>query len=336
MSLWFFLVALVPPVMFAVSNLIDKSVMHGEEGDESPWAVVALGAFFDLIFLIPIGLYCLVTINWPMADIFWPLFFNGISVTLAGWLFYRSIQTEETSRVVAIFQTIPIFGLFLGFYGLEEKLGWEIILAIIFLVLGGFTLSISKGKFNKRILAMMLLSSALYAVNDFVLAKYGREIFGGETGNSISLVGQAMPAIMADLAGKVFFGIIVLVGRRERTSFKNSFRAKFGLVGVSSIIYTAGDVVFDLAKLFAPIALVQALGCTQPMFVLIWGILSTSILIPYLLKKRNWILKKENRRIKLVEKTTKFCLKTRESLKGTTWKVVGIILMVVGGILLSI
>jgi drug/metabolite transporter (DMT)-like permease len=310
MSFWIWLVALVPPVMSAVSNLIDKCVMYREEGCESPWAVVALGAFFDLIFLVPIGLYCLVTSNWPTANIFWPLFFNGIPVTIAGWLFYRSIQTGETSRVVAIFQTIPIFGLFFGFYGLEEKLGWEIILAIIFLVLGGFILSISKGKFDKRILVMMLLSSVLYAVNDFLVAKYGREIFGGEMGNSLSSAGQAMPAILADLAGKVFFGIIVLVGRRERTSFKNSFRAKFGLVGVSSIVYTAGDVVFDLAKLFAPIALIQALGCTQPLFVLIGAI-----------------------------GLTLFCKsfpKEEVGRKSLWQKVFGISLMVVGGILLSI
>lgn len=310
MSLWIWFVALVPPVMFAVSNLIDKSVMHGEEGEESPWAVVALGAFFDLIFLVPIGLYCLVTSNLPSADIFWPLFFNGISVTFAGWLFYRSIQTEETSRVVAIFQTVPVFGIFLGFYGLEEKLGWEILVAIIFLVLGGFTLSISKGKLSKKILVMMLLSSALYAVNDFILARYGREIFGGEMGNFFSSIGQAMPAILADLAGKVFFGIIVLVGRRECVSFRNSFRAKFGAVGISSVVYTAGDVTFDLAKLFAPIALVQALGCTQPLFVLLGAI-----------------------------GLTLFCKNfPKEEVDGKSlWqKVFGIGLMVVGGILLAI
>jgi drug/metabolite transporter (DMT)-like permease len=311
MSLWIWLVALVPPVMFAVSNLIDKSVMHREEdGGESPWAVVALGAFFDIVFLIPIGLYCLATSNLPNADIFWPLFFNGIPVTFAGWLFYRSIQTEEVSRVVAIFQTIPIFGIFLGFYGLEEKLSWEILVAILFLVLGGFTLSISKGRFNRKVLVMMLLSSALYAFNDFIFAGHGREIFDGIMGDSSISIEQAMPAILADLAGKVFFGIIVLVGRQERTSFKSCFRAKFGLVGASSLVFTAGDVASDLAKLFVPIALVQALCCTQPMFVLIGAICLTL-----------------------------FCKKFPKEEVGSKslWqKVFGISLMVAGGILLSI
>ncbi len=312
MSFWIWIVALVPPALFAASNLIDKVVMHGEGGEEegSPWAIVALGAFFDLLFLVPIGLYCLVTSNLPSADIFCPLFLNGIPVTFAGWLFYRSIQSEEASRVVAIFQTVPVFGIFLGFYGLGERLSWETIVAIIFLVLGGFILSISKGKFNKQILVMMLLASALYAVNDFILAGYGREIFGEEMNISFGSIGQAMPVILADLAGKVFFGIIVLVSRRERQSFKSSFRAKFGLVGVSSVIYTAGDVVFDLAKLFAPIAIVQALCCTQPLFVLVGAV-----------------------------GLTLFCRnfpKEEVDSKSLWQKVLGISLMVVGGILLSI
>jgi drug/metabolite transporter (DMT)-like permease len=312
MSLWIWLVALVPPVLFAVSNLIDKKVVHGESGGESPWAVVALGAFFDLLFVVPIGLFCLVTNSLPSADIFWPLFFNGIPVTFAGWLFYRSIQKEEASRVVAIFQTIPVFGIFLGFYGLNEKLSWEILFAIILLVVGGFILSITKGKFNKKILIMMLLSSALYAVNDFVLAGYGREIFGTNeiVGTLLPSFKQAMPAILADLMGKVFFGIIVLIGRQERASFKNSFRAKFGLVGIGSVVYTAGDVTFDVAKLFAPIALVQALCCTQPVFVLIGAI-----------------------------GLTLFCKnfpKEEVETKSMWQKVFGIGLMVAGGILLSI
>jgi drug/metabolite transporter (DMT)-like permease len=312
MSLWILLVALVPPVLFAVSNLIDKKVVHGEGGGESPWAIVALGAFFDLLFVVPIGLFCLFTNSLPSADIFWPLFFNGISVTFAGWLFFRSIQKEEASRVVAIFQTIPVFGIFLGFYGLNEKLSWEILVAIILLVLGGFTLSITKGKFNKKILIMMLSSAALYAVNDFVLAGYGREVFvTPETGITLlASVKRTIPAILSDLVGKVFFGIIILVGRQERVSFKNSFRAKFGLVGVSSVVYTAGDVIYDVAKLFAPIALVQALCCTQPVFVLIGAI-----------------------------GLTLFCKNFPKEEVGSrsVWqKVFGISLMVAGGILISV
>jgi drug/metabolite transporter (DMT)-like permease len=310
MSPWIWIVALVPPILYAVSNLIDKVIVHGDEEDNNSWAMIALGTIFDLVLVIPIGIYCWVTTGtlFPSADAFWPLFMNGSVFTLAAWLFYQAIKTEDVSKATAIFQTVPAFGFFLGLYGLNEILSWPIILAIILLMMGGYTLSITKGKINKKILVAMLLSSALYAVNDFVVAKYGREVI--EASGNLASTKEALPAIFADLLGKMFFGMLPLIGQKERASFKLGFKTKFKLMAACSITYTVGDASFDIAKILAPLALVQALCCTQPLFVLIGA---TGL--------------------------TLFCksFPKEEVSKGSLWqKVFGISLMVVGGILLSI
>ena len=306
----FWLVALVPPILYATSNLIDKIIIHGDDEDNNSWAMVALGALFDPIVVIPIGIYCWVTngVILPSADIFWPLFMNGSTFTLAAWFFYQATKTEDVSKVTAIFQTVPAFGFFLGFYGLNEKLGWPIILAIIFLMVGGYVLTITKGEINKKILVLMLLSSAMYAVNDFVMAKYGREIFE-VSGNQVSIT-ESLPAILADLLGKTFFGILPLIGLKERTSFKLGFKTKFKLMATGTVIYAVGDAIFDIAKIIAPLAIVQAVGCTQSLFVLVGAI-----------------------------GLTLFCksFPNEEVSSKSLWqKVFGISLMVAGGILLSI
>lgn len=312
MSIWIWMVALLPPILFAVSNLVDKKIVHGDTDEYNPWSIIALGAVFDIVVCIPIGVYCLTTGNLPSVAMFWPLFVNGITFTVAAWIFYVCLKTEDTSRVVPIFQTVPAFGIFLGLYGLQEVLSLGIFLGIILLMIGGYVLSVKKGKINKRILAMMLLSSALYAINDFVLARYGREVLDGvSTVNGFwASTKVAMPVIFADLLGKIFFGIIILISPKVRTNFALGFKSKFGLVAASSLTYTLGDIGFDIAKIFAPLALVQALCCTQPLFVLI-GAVGLTI----------------------------FCKsfpKEEADGKSLGQKVFGVVMMVIGGILLSI
>lgn len=311
MSLWMWTVALIPGFFFAVSNLLDKKAVHGTSEDGNPWAIVVMGAVFDLVVCVPVALLCFATGRFPSTETFWPMFANGAVFTLAGWLFYRCIRTEDASRVVPIFQTIPAFGLFLGFYGLEEKLNFGTVLAIILLMVGGYSLSVVRGRIMKNILVAMLLSSVLYALNDYIVAEYGRrELETSETGDSAVSVANSLPVIFADLLGKMVFGLTPLLSRRTRSSFAHGFKSKFRLVAGSSLTYTAGDIGFDIAKLFAPLALVQALCCTQPLFVLVGAVL-----------------------------LTKYCKDfPKEEIDRNTLilKAFGITLMVAGGVLLSI
>jgi uncharacterized membrane protein len=298
MALWMWFVVLIPPALFAVSNLMDKVIVHGEGEDNSPGAIISMNAVLDIVFCLPLGFYILVVGKSIPLGMFLPLFLNGIVVTLAGYLFYRVIRVEEASRAVPIFQTIPLFGLLLGYYGLGENLGWKVLVAIFALMIGGYLLSVKKSKIKAGMVGLMVLSSLLYAVNDYILADYGRQA------NEISVV------IFADLAGKMFFGMIFLLRRSDRTSFKLGLKTKFGLVAASSIVFGAGDIVYDVAKMYVPLAVVQAMCCTQPLFVLIGAV-----------------------------GLTLFCKGfPKEDIQGgAVWqKVVGGIMMMVGGVLLSI
>jgi drug/metabolite transporter (DMT)-like permease len=339
MSPWLWTVALVPPLLYGVSNLISKVVAHGDDEDNNSWAILALGAIFDLVIFVPIGLYCYLSLGylWPSADTFWPLFMNGATFTLAGWLFLQSVKTEDTSNVSALFQTIPAFGIFFGLYGLDEVLSWSVILGIIFLIIGGYCLSFIKGKLPKNVLVMMLLCCVLYAVNDFVIAKYGREVV--VAGGGLASVKEALPAIMSDLLGKMFFGLIPLVSYKSRTSFKLAIRSKFKLVAAESVTYTLGDVSFDVAKILAPLAVVQALCCAQPLFILAGVILFSVVIRRRLLNKKRQMKrlgKVNNWEYRMVKTFLNFCHKLREKFDNWFWKMFGIGLMVVGGILLSI
>ena len=313
MSLLLWLAVLVQPILFAVSNILDKRMVHGEEDDSNSLSLIAIGSLFILPLVIILGLFCTMTGRIPGAEVFVPLFFNGMSFTLYVWLFYQALKKEEASRVVPWFQIIPAFGFVGGILMLNEDMSWYAILAIILLMAGGFVLSVVKGKVNWKVIAMMVLASALCAWNDLVLAKYGRELLvspGSSLTNILESTKDIAPALFADLLGKLFFGTIFLVCRTERRGFVLGVKTKFKLVFSSNVAFTLGSFVFDCAKIFAPVAIVQALCCTQPLFVLIGAVVLTIFHKSFL----------------------------AEEISGKTLvqKIVGVGLMVVGGILLSI
>ena len=318
MNLWIWVIALFPAVMFALSNLIDKKIVHGETDGSNPWAITALSAMIDIVVIIPLTIYCLATGNWLGLDDFWPLFFNGIPFTLGGILFLYCIKRDDASSATAIFQIIPVLGIFMGMFGLHEKLNTQTIVAILFIVLGGYILSITKNGLNRRLIVLMLLSSVCYAGNDFIIAKFGREVYESSvgTGNGfISSLQKALPAIFADLLGKIFFGMIALVGRDERRQFALSLKCKLKLVVLSSIVYDLGDTSYDLAKIFAPLAVVQALLSTQPLFVLAGEILLVIV---------------------GVKLTVSHNENNSSAFTNLDQKIAGIIQIVIGGILLAI
>lgn len=338
MSLILWIMSVLPARFYALSNTLDKAIVHhdGEVEEEdagNPLGIIALGSIFDLVIFIPIGIYCWMSGNIPTADTFWPLFMNGATFTLGAWFFLECIRTEEASGATAIWQCVPVIGLVLAYYGLGESVGWLQILGIFLVVVGGFALVFSKKGINKRVLWMMLASSVMYAINDFVIAKYGREVIEAGTAFNLESAKTALPAIFADLFGKMFFGMIALVGRRERNCFRLATQEKLGMTASTCIVYAVGDMFYDIAKIFAPLALVQALCSTQPLFVFLDVI--TIIYVSRLILKRHMTKKVDS---KIVRSWIMILHKFPKDIgeMSVAQKVFGIIMVVAGGILLSI
>jgi drug/metabolite transporter (DMT)-like permease len=287
------LVALLPPLLFATTNLIDAKLMRDYEAGP----LMAISGFFNLFVAILLWGYIQIQgITFSLNDIF-PLVLNGIFYIVGSWIYLNVLKTEESSRVVPFFQTIPIYGLIGAYLIIGERLEPIEILGIFILVLGGLLLSIKDGVVRKKMALMMILSSGFIALNDVIFAQFGRE-------------SAVVVVLFADIAGKALFGLSILFNKQHRQGFVAGLRNKFFLQSTNELLFITGDLIFDWAKVIAPVAIVQAMASTQPLFLLILAMIATRF----------------------------FPSIHKEDFSGfLKWqKILGVLVVVVGGILLSV
>lgn len=250
--IWILLI--IPPFLFALSNILDKHLTLGEGDESSPESLLVVGGIFNIIVALPIFLFLFL----KGYDIFvLPLILNGVLFTLAIWLYLHALKIGETVSVAPWFQTIPVFGLIGGVLFLNEIPSLFQMLAIFLIMFGGFAVSASKNfKVNKKIVGLMLIASLLISINDIIFAYLGREV-------------NISSALFSDILGKATWGMLFLLLHRVRKNIIFTIKDKLSVQSINEIVFIVGDAMFDIAKIYFPIALVQASANTQPLFVLL-------------------------------------------------------------------
>lgn len=266
---WFF-IALLTPILHAAANHIDKHIISRYFKSGGVGSIAIFSAIFALISLPFIYLFdntvLVIEAKYVIA-----LILNG-SLMLAYVLFYLyALEQDEASIVTPMFQLIPVFAFILGYLILGEIPQLKGIIASLLIILGSVTLSLdlnhSKFGLKKRVIGLMICSSALYALNG-VIFKY----FALDFGFAISL--------FWGMVGQVILGAILFICiPRYRTQFINVIRentlAVLELNLFNGLIILLGDIVLSYAVLLAPVALVLAVSGFQPFFVLVLGVIIT-------------------------------------------------------------
>lgn len=253
-------ILLLPPALFALSNIVDKFLVHGDEDDATPGALTALSGFFNLIAAVLVTCWVFfwgIPLPENPFDVL-ALMLNGATFVVGVWLYLRCIFVEDVSKVVPWFQFIPVFGLIGGLIWLGEIPTTLQIGSILLLVVCGWFLSASHA--FGGIAPQMLLASALLASNDVVFAEFGRKM-------------DTSCAIGCDMYGKVLWSSLALLSPVSRRGFIVGIRTRFKLQASSEVFTISADAVLDAAKMIAPIAVVQAVCCAQPAFVLVFALL---------------------------------------------------------------
>ncbi|MFZ2038873.1 MAG: EamA family transporter [Minisyncoccia bacterium] len=286
------------PFLFAVATLADKFLVHGDGDDSNPGAIQALGGVFSIIFIVPFGLYVYFS-NRDLGD--WNtfvclMFIEGLQI-LSMYLYMTVLKDEGPSRVAPWWQTVPVYGAIAGIFFLTEipsTIEW---VGIILVVVGGIIVSFKKGHLSKKTVILMTLATLMIAIYEVGFANFGRDI-------------DWVSALLISLLGKVFWGLMFLVGKKERRGFIIAIRTKFKIQSITETTCVVADLGLLYFILVLPVALVQSICCFQPLFVL-GGAIYLSRYFPKVMQ---------------------------EETEGYTriQKVVGTILVVIGGIILSI
>lgn len=259
------------PLCYAMAILLDKKIVSscGEEA----WlpALLAVGGAFNLLAAIGVGGWMSFAGQGINLSDFWPLAANGITYWLAMWAYAAAMQREEASRVAPILQMLPVFGIIADVFVLHNIPGSLATTGIACVMFGCLLLNLRQGRLNKQVLLLMLLATIMLAVNDTIFARFGRGL-------------DTMPAIFADLTGKAAWGLLPLLLPRARRGFVLGFRKFLLLFALVDTLAIMADGIADVGKLYFPVSVVQAVDCTQEIFMLA-GVFLFSHFAPHFLSE---------------------------------------------------
>ncbi|KND47365.1 MAG: hypothetical protein AB199_02970 [Parcubacteria bacterium C7867-004] len=275
-----FLLALIPLVLWASSNFIDKILLSKYFPDGSVSILMAYSGLFGIvaapIYLILDPAALSVT---PLIGL--ALFAAGLLSAFAVWLYLYALTIEDTSTVLPFFQTTPIFGLIFGFLILNETITTSQALFGALIILGGMVLAfdIEKGKpisVKWKLLGFVLSASALFALYEAVF-----KLLALEEGFWISMFWQSVSLAV--------IGIGILLVPSQRRAFFSHMRSSgtpiFGLNIFNEFITGVGTAAYNYLVLLAPIALVMLTHVYQSVVVFVMGLL-LSLFLPGLIDEK--------------------------------------------------
>ena len=273
------ILAILAPVLWAITSFIDKFLVS-KYFKSSVGTLIVYSCLIGLpaAFLIAIFKPSVLILNWKIASL---IVFNSFLFILYLFPYFRALRKADTSVVVTLFQTIPVFSFILAFFILGETLTNFQIVGSALIILGaiGISLSFHKGKFHltKEVLFLQLLASFLISLN-YILFK----LFALDTDFWTTSFWQYL--------GFFIFGLILLICFKSyRKDFVESFRKNkesiILLNVLNEVINIFAIVIVTFVSLSAPVAVVSSImNGFQPLCAFIIGII-LSILFPKIIKE---------------------------------------------------
>ncbi|MDD5252028.1 MAG: DMT family transporter [Patescibacteria group bacterium] len=266
------LFAFAGPVGWAISTHIDKYLVERYFKEGSVVSLMVLTALVSGLALPFISWF------WPQAMVI-PIrdasviVLTGIGYMVAMVFYLGALQSGEASEVAPLFQTIPLFGLFLGFLLLNELPTSKQGLGALLIVFGSLLLSFHPGQpkrwhLNRRLTGLMLAATFVIALNAAVFKYFAvRTDFWTTT--------------FWELAGEMLFGALVMISVRHRREFLKMLRvntaALLGVNAANELINFGAGICGTYAFMLAPIAVVQAVSSTTTLFVFGFGVILTTL-----------------------------------------------------------
>ena len=274
--IWF-LIALIGPFLYALSNHIDKVLLekYFREG-----GVGTLILFSSLLSAMALPFIFLA--DRTVFDI------NGISILVLAvvgilnvlvlfcWLL--ALKTEEASVAVVFYQLVPVFGTMLGYFVLDEVLTPLQLIAMATVILGTTIISFeidieNKFKLRRKTILPMIAAAFFWALGSVLFKvvaleeKLWRTVFWEH--------------LMLVLVGLCIFIFVRSYRENFLSAIRNNSKAILTLTVANESLYILGNIAYSIAYLLAPIGLVLLAESFQPIFVLAIGVFLT-IFFPHI------------------------------------------------------
>jgi uncharacterized membrane protein len=257
------------PVLWAISVHLDKYLVERYFKDAD---VIVL-----LIFTALMGVVLTPIIAWFEPGVFERDITSIVLMALSG-IFYmtgitfylKALQGHEASMVAPFFQSSPLFGYVLAYLVLGETLTPTQLAGGALIIVGVLSVSIGpgqkRGRFRWQLAALMLCAGFVLSLSTLIFKAFAvKDEFWATT--------------FWMFAGEALFGLGALCIGRYRRQFidlcRSNGTALIAINASNELINLGGGLANRYALIFAPLAIVQAVGSTTTLFVFVFGVLLT-------------------------------------------------------------
>lgn len=260
--------ALCGPVFWAISTHLDKYLVERYFKETDVAVLLLFTALMGLVLMPVIAFFEPSVLHRDAASVAL-MALSGVLYMGALFFYLRALQGHEASVVAPFFQASPLFGYVLAYLVLGETLtgpqafGGALILAgILFVSIGGQR----REPFRWRLAVLMLCCGFVMSLSTLIFKAFAlREEFWATT--------------FWMFAGEALFGFAFLCISHYRAEFMRLLRTNTGaLIAINmsnELINLGGGLSNRYALMFAPLALVQAIGSTTTLFVFAIGVALT-------------------------------------------------------------
>lgn len=269
---WFF-IALIPPLLWAVNNHIDKYLLSRYFKSGGIGALLVFSSLIGVPIVIGIAIFSPGIISVGLSSVF--VATTGIVYILALIPYLYALRDDEASLVVPLFQLIPVVSYLLAFFFLGETLTANQILGGFAIVVGGILIQVKHldgrtFKFNHKVFWLMIASSLLFSLS-FFLFKFFSSAGVGEL--------NFWQLAFWEYVGFSVTGLLLLgVPQYRKEFFKVLSENKISYLGINvfaEMLNISAKLLFNYVSLFIPLALIWSINGTQGFFVVLVGALLT-------------------------------------------------------------
>jgi uncharacterized membrane protein len=264
--------ALCGPVLWAISTHLDKYLVE-RYFKQTDVAVLLLFTALMGLLLMPVIAWFEPAVLQRDAVSIALMMLSGLLYMGAIFFYLQALQGHEASVVAPFFQASPLFGYVLAYLVLGETLSGTQMLGGALIVSGILFVSVGDRRrepFRWRLAVLMLCCGFVLSLSTLIFKAFAvRDEFWATT--------------FWMFAGEAVFGFGFLCIAFYRSEFLRLLKSNTGaLIAINmsnELINLGGGLSNRYALLFAPLALVQAIGSTTTLFVFLIGV-ALSMLFP--------------------------------------------------------
>jgi drug/metabolite transporter (DMT)-like permease len=281
MTLTVFLLALISPLLYATTNIIDKILLekYFKEG-----GVGTLMMFSSLLSFLALPIIFIAEPNVLDVSAHNALLLAGIAILdlLVLWFYLLALENDDTSVVILFYQLVPAFALILGYFILGELPTPLQFLAMAIIMIGTTFVSFeidekNKLRFHSKTVLYMTIACFFWALESVLFKNVALEenVWRSLFWEHLILV----------LIGVLMFIFLAKYRKSFLRVFKNNSWKILSANTLNESLYMISNSTVAFVAMMAPVALVLLNVPIQSIFVFVIGAALT-LLAPRILKEK--------------------------------------------------